>query len=488
MTAAVEQAVESVRRGGRASRWRRRSQVQRISSIGRVRRCGMQRDPDAGTVLAVSNRPEGRRAGVEGMVTCGSVWCCPVCAAKVAAKRADELATVLDAVHASGGSAFMLTLTISHSARDRLGLSRDERERRGKLDKRRKWRNRLDKLDQRRCSRELAEEKGWDVDEHQADADDIEETGIRRDIAASDPDMVTVGPRAREQRDADAHELEELNARRGCWDAVTDCWQATTGGRDWGPDQDESRLLGWAKVTEVTDGGTPAILAGHPAGHGYSGNGWHVHVHVLLCFEHDVSEEFVAAKIAGGMHARWARKARMLGFDSSDEHGWDLRKTYRGAGENLHSYFVKQAHEITGAHRKEGRRRGGRTPMQLLAEAVDTYRTEDVARWWEWETASEGRGQLTWSTGRRSLRAFAQLGAEKDDQEVADETLDGEERLGLPDDTARWLRANDQYPALLDAAETGGLDGARRWLAIRDLDWDDDPPPRGKGSSHCSGR
>jgi hypothetical protein len=38
-----------------------------------------------------------------------------VCAAKVAGKRPEELAQVLDAVHTAGGSAFMLTLTIKHS-------------------------------------------------------------------------------------------------------------------------------------------------------------------------------------------------------------------------------------------------------------------------------------------------------------------------------------------------------------------------------------
>ena len=53
--------------------------------------------------------------------------------------------------------------------------------------------------------------------------------------------------------------------------------------------------------------------------------------------------------------------------------------------------FVKQAHEVTSGHRKEGKRRGGRTPMRLLADAVETYRAEDVARWWQWESAAEGR-------------------------------------------------------------------------------------------------
>ena len=227
------------------------------------------------------------------------------------------------------------------------------------------------------------------------------------------------------------------------------------------------------RATEVTDGGTPAILAGLPDGHGYSGNGWHVHVHALLCFADDLSAEYVAAKLGAGMHARWARKARQLGFDSSTEYGWDLRKTHRGDGSNIHGYFVKQAHEVTGGHRKEGKRRGGRTPMQLLADAVETYRVEDLTRWWVYEAVAEGRHQLEWSRGARSLRTLAGLGASQTDEQVADGTLDGEHRLGLPAETSEWLRTNGYHPALLDAAESEGIDGARRWLVDHRLRWEE---------------
>jgi hypothetical protein len=127
------------------------------------------------------------------------MWACPECAARVAAKRAEELATLLDAVHAARGSAFMLTITIRHNARDRLGLNRDERARRGVLDQRRQWRNRLEKLDTRRMIRKDAEAHGWDVDEHQADADDVEKNSLRREITRTDPNMVNVGASARAQ-------------------------------------------------------------------------------------------------------------------------------------------------------------------------------------------------------------------------------------------------------------------------------------------------
>ena len=45
------------------------------------------------------------------------MWCCPVCAAKIATRRADDLATVMRAVDELGGSAFLLTLTMRHDRR-----------------------------------------------------------------------------------------------------------------------------------------------------------------------------------------------------------------------------------------------------------------------------------------------------------------------------------------------------------------------------------
>ena len=44
---------------------------------------------------------------------------------------------------------------------------------------------------------------------------------------------------------------------------------------------------------------------------------------------------------------------------------------------------------------------------------------------------SEGRKQITWSTGRRDLRRLAGLGREQSDEEVADEEVDADERVAL---------------------------------------------------------
>lgn len=59
--------------------------------------------------------------------------------------------------------------------------------------------------------------------------------------------------------------------------------------------------------------------------------------------------------------------------------------------------------------------------MQLLADAVETYEESALGRWWECEAASDGRRQLTWSTGGRDLRALAGLSREAIDAEIAEE-------------------------------------------------------------------
>ena len=187
----------------------------------------------------------------------------------------------------------MLTLTdAGHARGDRLGLSTTERRRR-------------DLLEERRADREVAEANGWDVDERAAEAEDIELAGIK--------------------------------ATEGCWDVLGYAWAAVTSGSTWVKDSQLSWAVssGWARVVEVTDGV----------------NGWHVHVHALLCFADDVSAELVAANVGARMFGRWRRALERKSFDASNEHGWDLRKAQLGEGD-LADYFTKMAHEVTGGRRQ----------------------------------------------------------------------------------------------------------------------------------------
>ena len=173
-----------------------------------------------------------------------------MCAAKIATRRADDLATVMRAVDELGGSAFLLTLTMRHDRGDRLGLTSEQRARRNRLE-------------ERLADVQVAEANGWDVDERQAEADAIE--------------------------------LDSIKAQEGCWDVLSYAWQRVTSGSSWQEDCERfGGLLGWARAVEVTDGD----------------NGWHVHLHVLLCFREQVSADLARAalgpRLFGAGPALWS--------------------------------------------------------------------------------------------------------------------------------------------------------------------------------------
>ncbi len=86
----------------------------------RLAKCGRCRRADQ---VQVRRGVEGR-AHFNGLTSCGSVWACPVCAAKIAARRAEEVALTLSGHFAAGGGVVMLTLTLPHTVGDRLKRTR----------------------------------------------------------------------------------------------------------------------------------------------------------------------------------------------------------------------------------------------------------------------------------------------------------------------------------------------------------------------------
>lgn len=75
----------------------------------RVAACGQKA---VGSLVSLHHH--GERAHFGGIETCGSVWMCPVCAAKVTEGRRDELDRLLTAHRDAGGLCVMATLTIPH--------------------------------------------------------------------------------------------------------------------------------------------------------------------------------------------------------------------------------------------------------------------------------------------------------------------------------------------------------------------------------------
>lgn len=94
----------------RANRYKLREELRSITSRERLKACG--HTVVSGGLVAV--RLTDGVAGFAGLSTCGSAAVCPVCAAKISARRAEEVADVLANAHAEGYSAAMVTFTLRH--------------------------------------------------------------------------------------------------------------------------------------------------------------------------------------------------------------------------------------------------------------------------------------------------------------------------------------------------------------------------------------
>ncbi|WP_420430537.1 protein rep [Kordiimonas sp.] len=82
----------------------------------RVNGCGRKRHSQT-----VDLHRTAKGAHFVGVETCGSVWHCPVCAARIAEQRREEVAQAIGGAQNAGGAAYMLTLTMRHNRRDKLG-------------------------------------------------------------------------------------------------------------------------------------------------------------------------------------------------------------------------------------------------------------------------------------------------------------------------------------------------------------------------------
>lgn len=109
----AEAAADRLRH--RRAKWRARRYAGRILPHQAVARCGRYAKADeAGNYVEVRLGKHG--ADYRGLVTCGSVWHCPICAAKISAKRREEIGAILDGHAAEGGAVWMMTLTLPHHA------------------------------------------------------------------------------------------------------------------------------------------------------------------------------------------------------------------------------------------------------------------------------------------------------------------------------------------------------------------------------------
>jgi hypothetical protein len=203
-----------------------------------------------------------------------------------------------------------------------------------------------------------------------------------------------------------------------------------------------------------------------------------VHVHALFFLESStVAPELDALK--SSMFGRWSAALRRLGLPSPLAAGQDLRVLDGAADEHLSRYFTKAVQqakriglELTSTQTKTARGvHGTRSVWSFLDDVIDQGDADSLDRWHEFQRASKGRRQLTWSQGIRELLG---LRAEKSDEEVAGEEL-GTKADDLVLITAAGWRVvigSRLMVPILEIVEKQGLSGVRALLDVSGVEYE----------------
>ncbi len=101
----------------RLGKWRMQREAQRLLPDERVAFC-MRRMK--ATSVDVMYSPAFKSAHYDGLMVCGSVWVCPLCAAKISERRRVELEQAIASWIARGGAVYLATYTIAHKHYDDL--------------------------------------------------------------------------------------------------------------------------------------------------------------------------------------------------------------------------------------------------------------------------------------------------------------------------------------------------------------------------------
>lgn len=101
----------------RPSKWTLQRAAQRLLPLDRVAQCNhtMAKGAEYVTVRRDSNS-----AWFTGIVHCGSVWACPVCARKIGEVRREKMQLAIDTAIGRGGGVALLTFTFSHALYHRI--------------------------------------------------------------------------------------------------------------------------------------------------------------------------------------------------------------------------------------------------------------------------------------------------------------------------------------------------------------------------------
>src|SRR6266699_746932 len=108
-------------RQSRLLRWALQAEARAILPKERVAECLRVINPMS-IGVQVLHSPEHQIAHYKSLIICGSVWMCPLCAAKISERRRDELERAITHHIEHQGAVFMATYTVSHTRQDTLSV------------------------------------------------------------------------------------------------------------------------------------------------------------------------------------------------------------------------------------------------------------------------------------------------------------------------------------------------------------------------------
>ena len=301
-----------------SARFALQSQSRHLLAGQRVGNC-LRLRTDRTAPVDVLHAPAVNKAHFGNLQTCGSVWMCPVCAAKIATRRREELGEVVSIWQGRGYSVLLATFTLQHT---------------------------IDEL----C-------------------------------------------------------IDVLN---GLCKSFSEFWECRRGRKI----KKDYRIAGRVRGLETT----------------YTReNGWHIHFHVLF-FVQGVLPASGVERLRSECSEHWQAVLSLHNRYADSIHGVDLKDANRDIAEYVAKHGEEdmaeavekirtwtEAHEVTMGPIKRQTKRGGVTPMQLLAMAL--CEDEVAGRLFtEYAYCFKGKSHLHWSKGLRKLLGMS---AELSDEEIA---------------------------------------------------------------------
>lgn len=392
----------------RLHRLQGRQALRSVSNIERCQDCGRFA---LGNAVGVRRTPSGV-VGFAGLNSCGNVWLCPMCNAKVMAQRAIEIGVVLAWAHRHGLQIIWGSLTLWHNQHSDLSEMMDI---------------------QAAAWRSVVSSRTW------------RSQNATRTVT--------------HQHDSRCYEMDlsllDIETRRAGHTLICERSKNTV-------DTGNDGRVGYIRASEVTIGRN----GWHP----------HFHPLIVYRGSAKEAQAFADAVVAEWMFGvdkaggfAGGSGAQQLTVQTS-RGSWDAlgaymtKATYEPAALAL---------ELVWSQGKSGRGRAKETVSHwsLLAE-ISKGLADEVERWWELEEATPGRRMISWSRGLRDLAA---LDAEQTDEDIAAAEVGSLDDTVCFITTEGWvgIREDPEFLALmLNVLASSGWAGLRPLLDVRGVEYD----------------